>query len=461
MLDVRGKRIHVIGLGAKGTGRACAQVLGGMGARITISDTKSPQELAGEIAQLGDAAVRLQLGVGEAYRDIETADMVVPSPGVPLASDAIQRALQAGVPMYSEIELAYRLAQAPLLAITGTKGKTTTTTLIGLLLAALGKTTYVGGNIGVPLIELAAKAMADELLVAEVSSFQLEAVEEFHPHVAVFTNLYPDHLDRYHDSMDEYMAAKLNIFARQTAEDFAIVNVDRPEHKRVIAATQARIIPVSMEHTVSGGVYLRGGEIISEIGGAAHLLLQTSAIRLRGAHNVANIMQALAGVEVLGLPVADIATATLANFRGVPNRLEEVDTVNGVACYNDSQGTTPMAVRMALQAFAATPPVLIAGGRAKIKDFSELGTDIVAGAKAVILIGEAAADIAVAIRRVTPSFPIYFADSLEDAVPLGYRLAAPAGVLLLSPGCASFDMFRNMEHRGDVFRTAVAKLSGG
>ncbi|MEI7832852.1 MAG: UDP-N-acetylmuramoyl-L-alanine--D-glutamate ligase [bacterium] len=457
MLDVRGKRIHVIGLGAKGTGRACAQVLGGMGAQITISDTKAPQELAGEIAQLGDASVRLQLGAGEAYRDIETADMVVPSPGVPMASEAIQRALQAGVPVYSEIELAGRLAQAPLVAITGTKGKTTTTTLIGLLLAALGKTTHVGGNIGVPLIELAAKAKADDLLVAEVSSFQLEAVEEFHPHVAVFTNLYPDHLDRYHESMDEYMAAKLNIFARQTAKDFAIINIDRPEHERVIAATQAQIIPVSMVRSVPGGVYLRGGEIVSEIGGTAHVLLQVSAIRLRGAHNVGNTMQALAAVEVLGLPVADIATATLANFRGVPNRLEEVDTINGVAFYNDSQGTTPMAVRMALQAFVATPPVLIAGGRAKIKDFSELGADIVAGTKAVILIGEAAGDIATAIRRANPFFPIYFAHSLEEAVQQGNFLATPAGVVLLSPGCASFDMFRNMEHRGDVFRASVAK----
>ncbi len=386
MLDVQNKRIHIIGLGAKGTGRACAQVLGGLWAQITISDTKSPTVLAEEIASLNGLPVQIQLGA-EAYLDIERADMVVPSPGVPLTIDAIVRAKQAGVPVYSEIELAYRLAKAPLVAITGTKGKTTTTTIIGLLLAALGKRTYVGGNIGVPLIELAMKATAEDMLVAEVSSFQLEAVEQFHPHVAVFTNLYPDHLDRYNDSMDEYMAAKLNIFARQTADDFAIVNVDRPEHERVIAATQARIIPVSMERAVPGGVYLRAGEIISEIGGAPHILLQVAAIRLRGAHNVGNIMQALAAVEVLGLPVADVAAVTLTNFRGVPNRLEEVATVNSVAFYNDSQGTTPMAVHMALQAFAATPPVLIAGGRAKIKDFRELGADIAAGTHAVILIG--------------------------------------------------------------------------
>ena len=195
MLDVDGKRIHVIGLGAKGTGRACASVLGVLGALITISDTKSPAELAEEIAKLAGVSVRLQLGPREAYRDIDQADMVVPSPGVPLAIAPIQHAMRAGVPVLSEVELAYRLARAPLLAITGTKGKTTTTTLIGLLLAAAGQTAHVGGNIGRPLIELALAAAPDDVLVAELSSFQLEAVVELRPHIAVFTNLYPDHLD--------------------------------------------------------------------------------------------------------------------------------------------------------------------------------------------------------------------------------------------------------------------------
>ncbi|HEY3375933.1 MAG TPA: Mur ligase family protein, partial [Armatimonadota bacterium] len=200
MIDVTNKRIHVIGLGAKGTGRACATVLGAHGALITISDTKPPAELAHEIAQFDAASVRLQLGPREAYLDIEQADLVIPSPGVPLTIPAIRRALAAGVPVLSEIELAYQLAKSPLVAITGTKGKTTTTTLIGLLIQAAGRTALVGGNIGHPLIALADSASADDILVAEVSSFQLEAVTEFHPQVAVFTNLYPDHLDRYDDS---------------------------------------------------------------------------------------------------------------------------------------------------------------------------------------------------------------------------------------------------------------------
>jgi UDP-N-acetylmuramoylalanine--D-glutamate ligase len=461
MLDVAGKRIHIIGLGAKGTGSACARVLGARGALITISDEKTPDALADEVEKLDGVAVRLQLGPAEAYRDIETADLVVPSPGVPLAIPPIRRASAAGVPVLSEIELAYRLARAPIVAITGTKGKTTTTTLIGLLIAALGQPVRVGGNIGLPLIELAAEAGPEEILVAEVSSFQLEAVEQFRPRVAVFTNLYPDHLDRYEESMELYLAAKLNLFKKQTEEDFAVVNADRPESLRVEAATSARVIRTGIREKMPGGVYVADGEIISEVQGQPVMVMPCAGIRLRGEHNLSNVLEAVAAVAALGLPVERVAAETLGAFRGVPNRLEEVDTVNGITFYNDSQGTTPMAVRMALQAFAATPPVLIAGGRPKITDFSELGVDIVNHARALIVIGEAAETIAEATRRANPAYPIHHAASLPDAVRLGYELARPEGIVLLSPACASFDMFSNMEHRGEVFRQAVAKLREG
>jgi len=458
MLDVSGKRIHIIGLGAKGTGSACARVLGARGALITISDSKTPEELADEVAKLDGLAVRLQLGPEEAYRDIENADLVVPSPGVPLTIPPIQRALAAGVPVLSEIELAYRLAHAPMVAITGTKGKTTTTTLIGLLIEALGRPVRVGGNIGLPLIELAAEAGPEEILVAEVSSFQLEAVEEFHPHVAVFTNLYPDHLNRYDESMELYLAAKLNLFKTQTADDFAVVNADRPESARVEAVTRAKIIRTSMREKMPGGVYVEDGQIISEMQGSPATIMPCDAVRLRGEHNLSNALEAIAAVAALGLPVERVAAQVLSTFRGVPNRLEELDTVNGVTFFNDSQGTTPMAVHMALQAFAATPPVLIAGGQAKVSDFSELGADIATYARALIVIGEAAESIAGATRQADPDFPIRLAATLPEAVRLGYELAQPDGVVLLSPACASFDMFRNMEHRGDVFRQAVAEL---
>ena len=458
MMDFRGKRIHVIGLGAKGTGRACARVLGARGAFITISDSKSPGELAEEIARLGDASVRLQLGEKEAYRDIEDADLLLPSPGVPLSIAPIVRARQSGVPVWSEVEIAYRLAKAPIIAITGTKGKTTTTTLIGLLINATGTRCHVGGNIGYPLIDLADHASEEELLVAELSSFQLEAIEEFRPRIAVFTNIYPDHLDRYEDSQELYLAAKLRLFARQTNEDFAIINVDRPECDIVTAATRARVIPVSTLQRVAGGVYVHDGVICSEINGEVEEIVAVSDIRLRGEHNLANVLQAIAAVDALQLPVASVASCVLANFRGVPNRLEEVAEVGGVAFYNDSQGTTPIAVRMALRAFATNPPVLIAGGRAKVTDFSELGHDVATGARALVLIGEAASAIAAATHAVAPQFPITFAETLPDAVRIAYQLAHPSGIVVLSPACASFDMFRNMEHRGEVFRQAVAEL---
>lgn len=458
MLDIAGKRVHIIGLGAKGTGGACARVLGARGAQITISDAKSPEELAGEVAKLDGLAVRLQLGPEEAYRDIEQADLVAPSPGVPLTIPPIQRALAAGVPVLSEIELAYRIARAPIVAITGTKGKTTTTTLIGLLIQALGRPVRVGGNIGLPLIELAAEAGPEEILVAEVSSFQLEAVEEFHPRIAVFTNLYPDHLDRYEDSMELYLAAKLNLFKNQTADDFTVVNADRPESARVEAVTRAKVIRTSVRERMPGGVYGADGRIVSEVQGAPISVMPCNAFRLRGEHNLSNALEAIAAVAALGLPVEHVAEPVLSAFRGVPNRLEEVDTVNGVTFFNDSQGTTPAAVRVALQAFAATPPVLIAGGRAKVADFSELGADIARHARALIVIGEAAESIARAVRRADPAFTVHHTETLPDAVRLGYELAKPAGVVLLSPACASFDMFRNMEHRGEVFRQAVAEL---
>lgn len=458
MLDVAGKRVHIIGLGAKGTGSACARVLSALGADITISDEKRATDLIGEVAKLSGIPVTLLLGPEQAYRGIDAADLVVPSPGVPLAIAPIQRALAAGVPVLSEIELASQLARGPLVAITGTKGKTTTTTLIGLLLSALKHPAHVGGNIGRPLIELAVAAAPEDVLVAEVSSFQLEAVETFRPHIAVFTNLYPDHLDRYGDSMTAYLAAKLRLVARQTAEDVLIVNADRPESATVAAATRARVIRVSVERVISGGVYVADGYVVSEVESLPLRILPVSAIRLKGTHNLANVLQAVAAVAALGLPVERVAGEVLTTFRGVPNRLEEVDTVAGVTFYNDSQGTTPIAVRMALQAFAPAAPVLIAGGRAKVADFSELGSAIAGQARALIAIGEAAGAITAAVIAADQDFPVYRAGTLPEAVRLGFNLAQPAGIVLLSPACASFDMFRNMEHRGDVFRQTVAEL---
>ncbi len=451
-----GKNIHIIGLGAKGTGRACAEVLGRLGAKITISDSKSPESLADEVEKLPGKGITFLLG-DDAYKYIENADLVIPSPGVPMTIEPLKRAKMCGVPIFSEIEIAYRIAKAPIIAITGTKGKTTTTTLIGLLLDACGVENYVGGNIGKPLIELAEIAPKDSVLVAEVSSFQLEAVENFRPHISIFTNLYPDHLDRYDYSMELYLNAKMNLFRNQLPSDFIILHETLPEKEKILNYTEAENILVSVHNTVHGGVYIHKGTIYSEIGGDAQKIADVDEIRLRGAHNQGNILQAVAAVNLVTNKVVESAAGVLSAFKGVANRLEEVDTINEVTFYNDSQGTTPIAVRMALNAFAPNKPVLIAGGRAKIADFAELGVDVVKYAKAIVLIGEAAGLIGDAVSKADRNFPVYQSDSLPDAVKLAYEIS-DGNAVVMSPACASFDMFTNMEHRGEVFRAAVAAL---
>ncbi|MEI6518500.1 MAG: UDP-N-acetylmuramoyl-L-alanine--D-glutamate ligase [bacterium] len=455
-LQLEGKNIHIIGLGAKGTGRACAEVLGRMGANITISDSKSPEILADEVGKLQGKGITFLLG-DDAYKGIENANLVIPSPGVPMTIEPIRRAIAHDVPVLSEIEIAYRISEAPIIAITGTKGKTTTTTLVGLLLEACGIETYVGGNIGKPLIELAEIAPKDSILVAEVSSFQLEAVKNFAPHIAIFTNLYPDHLDRYDYSMELYLRAKMNLFRQQLSSDYIILHETLPEQKSILKFTDAHCVFVSVENEISNGVYIHDGVIYSGISGSVKKIADLKDIRLRGEHNLGNILQAIAAVNLVTDKVSEVAAAVLADFKGVANRLEEVDTINGVTFYNDSQGTTPIAVRMALAAFAPDKPVLIAGGRAKIADFTELGMDVVKYAKAVILIGEAADLISDAIAKADSNFPVYRSATLPDAVNKAFEIAGGSAVVM-SPACASFDMFTNMEHRGDVFRAAVAEL---
>ncbi len=240
-LNLAGKKVHIIGLGDKGTGRACAEVLGRMGADITISDSKSAEVLAEQVGKLQGKGITFLLGE-DAYKGIENADLVIPSPGVPMTSEPLKRAKAHDVPILSEIEIAYRISKAPIIAITGTKGKTTTTTLIGLLLDACGVENYVGGNIGKPLIELAEIASKDSFLVAEVSSFQLEAVENFSPHIAIFTNLFPDHLDRYDYSMELYLRAKMNLFCQQLPSDYIILHDILPEKEAILKFTEAKNI---------------------------------------------------------------------------------------------------------------------------------------------------------------------------------------------------------------------------
>ena len=444
------KRVHVIGLGAYGTGRATARVLAARGARVTVSDVKPAEELAEEIEALEGTGVVIQTGA-DAYRGIEEAELVVPSPGVPLEIPPLLRARERGAQVVSEIEVAYWIARCPIIAVTGTKGKSTTMTLIGEILRDEGEKVQVGGNIGRPLISLADRAAPHELLVAEVSSFQLEATARFRPKVAVLLNLFADHLDR-HPNMADYRSAKARLFANQEPEDTAVVNRDEEEAWRLRDLTRAAVMPYSLSQVepegadlVDGWLRVRGRRVCPQ-----------SSVRLRGKHNLGNALAALAAAHAAGASL-EKAEGTLSRFGGLEHRLEVVAPAGGVMYVNDSQATTPEASVVALEAFPEHV-VLIAGGRPKIHDFSALAKAAATRGADLVVIGEAAAEIAGAAEAAGVG-RIARAASLGEAVAIARGWARPGEVVLLSPACASFDMFKNMAERGRIFREIAAKLA--
>ncbi len=448
--DFTGKQVHVIGLGAYGTGRAVARVLSGRGARVTVSDVKPAAALAGEIAALKGVDVNIQVEAG-AYRGMEEADLIVPSPGVPLDIPPLLRARSRDVPVVSEIEVAFWIAPCPIIAVTGTKGKTTTTTLIGDLLRDAGRNALVGGNIGQPLIALAETAQPDDLLVAEVSSFQLEGTDRFRPRVAVLLNLFPDHLDR-HPTLDVYRAAKARLFANQTPEDTAVVNRDDPEAWHLRHLTQADMMPYSVERPAPDGADLTDGWLRVK----GERVCPAESVRLPGLHNVGNVLAALAATHAAGASLGR-AAETIAGFEGLEHRLETVAAIGGVTFVNDSQATTPQAAIAALNAFEQRV-VLIAGGRPKVHDFGELAEVAVRRRASLVVLGEAADEIAAA-AEVAGIQDVARAADLREAVQMAVARAEPGEVVLLSPACASFDMFENMAARGRAFKAIARELS--
>jgi UDP-N-acetylmuramoylalanine--D-glutamate ligase len=448
MMDFSGIRVHIIGLGGLGTGQACARALLSHGASVEISDCKSKKDLAGQLAALQMLPITFHLG-NKAYSDIDRANLVIPSPGVPFDLPALQQARAGGALVVSEIEVAYWLAPCPIIAVTGTKGKTTTATLIGKLLEAEGHSVLLGGNIGTPLIQQVQLADSKHVLVAEVSSFQLEGVRDFRPHIAVFLNFFADHLDR-HPSLNAYWQAKLKIFSSQRSEDYAILNFDDPALKNLADRLKAHIISFGINEPTQarcrdGFLYINDEKICAR-----------DKIRLRGRHNLYNVLAALAAAQAAGASLKK-AEEVLSNFKGVANRLEEVAVIDDVTFINDSQATIPQAAEVALEAMEA-PVILIAGGRPKVADFSSFARAICKHAKALILMGEAAKSIAAAAKQAGFN-AIHFAASLPEAVRSAKALAEPGEIVLLSPACASFDMFKDMSQRGEVFRQAVLNLA--
>lgn len=449
------KKDTVLILGVGRSGLATAEVLRGKGASVVAFDDKSASQLGTQAKALAALGVPL-IGKGELATVATRATAAVLSPGMPLNNPSVRTVQEAGVPLYPEVEIAYRLSPAPIIAVTGTKGKSTTTALIGHLLRGAGMGVRIGGNIGNALIKETVAASADDWVVAEVSSFQLDSIRTFKPRISVLLNTTPDHLDRY-PSMDEYVEAKYRIFANQGLGDAFVANAD-DEHCARLRTGESRGIPCPAfwfsTRREDADILASGGTIVWRGGRNAAkpaTIISIADLRLRGEHNVANAMAAALVALLLDVPVEAIREG-LRSFEGLPHRLQEVARIDGVLWIDDSKATNPDAAIKALDSFDESI-VLIAGGRGKNTDFHELGRAASAKARAVVLIGESAREIGGGIEGP----PVSYAAGLEEAVDAAARTAHPGDVVLLSPACASFDMFESAEERGLAFARLVRK----
>jgi len=442
----------VIGLARSGI--AAAEFLARQGARVVATDMKSEGELPGEALALRERGVRLELGAHR-RETLTGASMVVVSPGVPWDLPELAAARVAGVPVIAEVELAFRHLEGRVAAITGTKGKTTTTAALGAMLREAGFDARVGGNIGAPLVGLVEGSTNATTFAVEVSSFQLEGTVRFRPHVAVWLNLSPDHLDR-HPSLEAYVAAKARLFANQEPEDWAVVNADDPVVLEQARRARSRKLPfrVTGEPLPSGdGAFFEAGLARFRLDGSRETLFRRDEVVLPGAHLAGDLLVAAAAARLLGAPADAISRAVRA-FRGVEHVLEPVATIGGVAYYNDSKATNVEAARRSLESFAQ-PVLAILGGRYKGGDFGELAPALRTHGRRVLAIGEARERIRAALEGVVSVDPCA---SLREAVDRAHAVALPGDVVLLAPACSSFDMFVDYADRGRAFKAEVMRL---
>lgn len=452
-MNFEGKKVLVCGMARSGV--SAAQCLYELGARVTISDSKAEEKLAEALQPLEGMDIRRCLGDQAQPADLESYDLAVTSPGIPMQAPILRAVQAAGVPLIGELELGAQVSRAPLYAVTGTNGKTTTTTLIGEIFRNLGKTTYVVGNIGYPFTACALRCGEEDVAVAEVSSFQLETISTFHPHIAVMCNITEDHLNR-HGTMEEYIRVKERIFENMGQGDYAVLNLDDP-----IVRGMAERIPCapaffSRRQEVETGAYLEGEEVVFSLNGHKKRVLRADEIRIPGEHNLENALAATALTMLAGVP-APVVRHTLKTFPGVEHRIETVRTVEGVTYINDSKGTNVDASIRAVRAMKV-PTVLLAGGYDKHTDFLPLAREILASKiHTVVVLGDTAEQIERALRAVGFE-SILHAKTFEEAVLLARSCAREGENVLLSPACASFDMFRDYEERGRVFKEIVSRL---
>jgi len=456
-----GKRVTVMGLGLFGGGVGAARFLAKGGAQVTVTDLKPADELAESVAQLNGLPIEFHLG-GHREDDFRKADLVVVSPAVPSDSPFLALARQRDVPLESEMALFFRYCRAPILGITGSSGKSTTTALTHAMLANwLGPRAWLGGNIGRSLLEDLDAIAPDHLVVLELSSFQLQDLDRLarSPHISVVTNLAPNHLDRHKD-LAEYIAAKKTILRHQRHGDFAILNADDPEVATWGHGLKGRTVFFSLRTPLQQDACVQNGQIVIADAEGTHIVCPASELRLPGQHNLANALAATAAAWLAGARQDAIAHA-LRTFPGLEHRLEFVAEIRGVRYFNDSKATTPEASSIALRAFDA-PIVLIAGGHDKGAPFDAFAAECAQRAKHVVLIGKTAQRIASLIEanRRGDSPLLTIPSSFADAVAAAKAAAAPGDIVLLSPACASYDMFRNYEDRGNQFKSLVAHFTG-
>lgn len=451
-MEFAGKNVLVLGAGI--SGMAVAKILQDFGARVILSDAKSQEMLKKDFIPLQKAGVTLALGRQDESL-LTGIDTIILSPGISIYSPLVQSAKAKHINVISEIEVAYRICQAPIIAITGTNGKTTTTTLVGEMLKTKGCPVVVGGNIGAALSHEVLEIDKNGLVAAEISSFQLEGAEQFRPHIAAVLNVTPDHIDR-HRTMENYIATKERIFAKQNSGDYLILNYDDPIVKAMASKAASQVVFFSRRVELSEGIIVKDNILTVRWQGQSHEVCPVEQMQIKGSHNVENALAACGMAFFAGVNIKDMAEV-LRKFPGVEHRIEPVTVINGVEYYNDSKATNPESSIKALEAFAGNI-ILIAGGRDKNTDLNVFMQLIKQRVDHLILIGEAKERFKqAALKHKIQN--IHEADDFRAAVQLAYEFARPPQVVLLSPACASYDMFKNYEERGRVFKELVRNLA--
>jgi UDP-N-acetylmuramoylalanine--D-glutamate ligase len=449
-MDVKGKRVLVVGLGKSGV--ASSMFLQARGAKVTVSDAKAEEQLRGEIPGLLDKGIVVETGKhGE--RTFRDQDLIVVSPGVPNDVPQLQNARRLGIPVIGEIELSARYLQGQIIAITGSNGKTTTTTLTGEVIAAGGRKALVGGNIGTPAITFVEQSSPETWVVLEISSFQLETIETFRPHIAAILNVTPDHLDR-HGSMENYIAAKARIFENQSERDFAVLNADDATTAGMGAGLKSQVYWFSRRKEVERGAFVRGGRIVFRDAKGERDIMAADEMTLKGLHNLENVLAAVAMGSLAGIEPAAIRQA-VKDFKAVEHRLEYVTTIRGVQYFNDSKATNVDATIKALESFPGRIH-LILGGKDKGSDYTVLNGLLRERVKKAYTIGAAAEKIESQIAGVVEIVP---AGTLDSAVKKAAETAEAGDIVLLAPACASFDQFQSYEQRGRAFKDTVHQLA--